>query len=270
MALGLTRHRPSPAHSTHWRATTSVRSSCKRSRQGGLRCSTTLDASCARRSAQRSTLLSRQPKRRVPELCATFDPANVRVVPAQVVSRDVAQAVVAQQCEFAGLRSDYFELQGSKHLWKTFAVTFVGEARLAARRATMLLAPMKDSDSTWRHPAAKTLVGETVHVWLDPDKNGKQLGGARKEPRYEWDMLSPWQRSACRTLQSRRSWRTAAGREARFWHGAPSMWVALRRRKGSTRLGGMPGRRLRALGLLGRIAKDVDVVVVCEARGNAP
>lgn len=75
---------------------------------------------------------------------------KVRVAAAQVVSRDSAQVVLAQQCSFAGMRSDRYELHGGRQLSRTFTAIFIGESRLAARRAAMLLALTKDAEVAWR------------------------------------------------------------------------------------------------------------------------
>lgn len=85
--------------------------------------------------------------------------------------------MVAQQCELAGLQEEHYQIQPGKDLAKAYVVTFVGEPRLAARRAAMLLGTMRDAEGAWRQPHAVTPAGESVRVWLDPDKNGKQVKG---------------------------------------------------------------------------------------------
>lgn len=102
---------------------------------------------------------------------------KVWLVAAQAVSKEVAQEVLGKQCEFAGIRSDHFELRPGGELAQSFVVGFVGEPRLAARRAAMRLGTMKAADGAWPQTHANTLAGESVRVWLDLDKSGKQLKG---------------------------------------------------------------------------------------------
>lgn len=95
------------------------------------------------------------------------------------MSRDSHEELIAQQCDIMGLHAEHYSAQEGKELSKTFAVQFVGEARLAVRRAAMLRGAMRDADGAWRQPKAKTPAGEAVQVWLDPDKNRRRSGVAQ-------------------------------------------------------------------------------------------
>lgn len=105
------------------------------------------------------------------------DLAKVRVVAAEAVSRDLVTAVVAQHCGYARLLEEHYSLQEGRELSKSYVVTFLGEPRLAARRAAMLLATMRSADGAWRQPSVKTPSGAEARIWSDPDKNGKQMKG---------------------------------------------------------------------------------------------
>lgn len=91
------------------------------------------------------------------------DPAKVRVVAAEAVSRDAVQAVVARHCGDERLVEEHYSLQEGRELSKSFVVTFLGEPWLAARRATM-----KSADGTWRQPSVRTPSGAEARIWLDP------------------------------------------------------------------------------------------------------
>lgn len=103
------------------------------------------------------------------------DHSKIRVNMARPVDRDVAGAFVAGLAEQAGLRDDQWSMLPARPLSKQFVVQLRGGARAASRRAALLLAVLHGPDGEWKKMSVKDTLGQDVAVYVDPDRNGRQL-----------------------------------------------------------------------------------------------
>lgn len=105
----------------------------------------------------------------------TPDAAKLRVNVSRPVDREVAHKFIQDLSEEAGLREDQWQLLPSRPLSKQFVVQCVGERRAAARRVALFLGTRRSAGGEWRKLHVVDPVGQQANVYLDPDRNGRQL-----------------------------------------------------------------------------------------------
>lgn len=105
----------------------------------------------------------------------TPDAAKLRVNMSRPVDREVARKFVQSLADEAGLCEDQWQLLQPRPLSKQFVVQCVGEPRAAARRVALFLATRRGAGGEWRKMHVTDPLGQQATVYLDPDRNGRQL-----------------------------------------------------------------------------------------------
>ena len=98
------------------------------------------------------------------------DPRIIRVNSTNLVAKEAVEEAVAKLAARAEIKLDTYEVRGGD-LGRRFTVSFNGEPRTAARRATKLNSMLRMPDGSWEQLAVETPNGDKEVLYISLDKS---------------------------------------------------------------------------------------------------